>query len=120
MSTGGSESIVNPHSLRRMLAKQALESGRVPLRPADRVSDRSDGDTTCAVCLLPLSPEALGYELQFAQNGGSPATHFMHVPCFAAWESQLRANESATHSGPHDEKSTGNRHLNGHNREPAR
>ena len=114
------EFLMDPQTLRRIMAKEAIESGRLPTRPPDRKSDSPPDGASCTVCMLPISPQSHGYELVFAQAGGSPATHFLHIPCFVAWESQFRDPVSASQTGPHDEKTPGKGRLNGQNHGPAR
>lgn len=120
MSSDKYEHVVDQASLRDMLAREAVESGRLPTRPPDRKSDAPRNGTSCTICAQALSPQELGYELEFAQAGREPATHFLHIPCFVAWESQIRDPASTTEPGPHDEKSPGNGKLHGQNRGPAR
>jgi hypothetical protein len=107
MSSEDGEFLVDHEALRQMMAEDAIASGRLPSRPPDRKAVcRGDG-ASCTVCLLPVSPQARGYQLEFVEPGDRPAVHFVHIPCFEAWETQ---------SGPHDEKARGNGHLNGQDR----
>jgi hypothetical protein len=108
MVSDDAEFLVDHEALRQMMAEDAIASGRLPPRPPDSKADSSGDGASCTVCLLPLSPQALGYQLEFVEPGRRPAVHFVHVPCLAAWETQI--------SGPHDEKARGNGHLNGHDR----
>lgn len=120
MNSGDYDSIVDDQSLRGMLAKDAVENGRLPRRPPDQVSDGPREGVSCTVCALPLSPQALGYELQFVQDGRRSAAHFLHVSCFAAWETLLTAVRSPSEATPHDENARGNGHANGRDRGPGR
>ena len=120
MNSGDYDSIVDDRSLRGLLAKDAIESGRLPPRPADHVSDGPREGVTCTVCALPLSPQALGYELQFVQDDRRSVTHFLHVPCFSAWETQFRAGRPTNETGTHVENARGNGHVIGHDRGPGR
>ena len=95
------------------MAREAIESGRLPTRPPDRRSDSPPDGASCTVCMLPITPQSDGYELEFALDGRRSATHFLHIPCFVAWESQSRGPVSASQTGPHDEKTPGNGRLNG-------
>lgn len=113
MDNGDYDSIVDHQSLRGILAKQAIENGNLPPPPADRRSDAPRDGGNCAVCTQPLSPEALGYELQFMQDGRALAVHFMHVPCFVAWETQWKARSLNGQTEPHDDKKPGNGHFDG-------
>ena len=106
MSSDDGEFLVDHEALRQIMAEDAVASGRLPPRLPDRKAD-CGGGASCTVCLLPLSPQAPGYQLEFLQPGGRPAIHFVHVPCFAAWQTQ---------TGAHDDKARGNGRVNGHDR----
>jgi hypothetical protein len=87
--------------LRRILAREAIQSGRLPTGRAARIWGGPGAGSSCTVCGLPISAGELGYELEFAENGESCASHHLHVPCFAAWESESgnsgkRPNDEAT------------------------
>jgi hypothetical protein len=118
MHSGDYDSIVDDQSLRGILAKDAIESGLLPTRPANRMSDGPREGVSCTICAQPLSPQAPGYQLEFKQARQS-ATHFLHVPCFAAWESQCRASGPTNQAGSHVENARGNGHINGHGRRPG-
>ena len=98
------------------MAKDAIESGRLPPRPPDRKSDCPGDGASCTVCLLPMSPQARGYELEFVQDGRRPATHFMHIPCFAAWETQSRGSGRRANQGRMTRKREATGSVNGHDR----
>ena len=83
MDSGDYDSIVDLRSLRDVLAREVIESGRLPPRPADRLSDGPGDGATCTVCAQPLSPQALGYELVFMQD--RPRRPSISCMCLALW-----------------------------------
>ena len=120
---------IDDTGLRLMLAREAIQVGRLPVRRADRMWGGPSLGVLCAVCGLSITPEELGYELEFAQDGHTSVSHHLHVRCFAAWESECRHAESAgSHNGggrngggnPLDGADTGNGHDTDHRREPGR
>jgi hypothetical protein len=123
------DAAMDHEGLRRMLARDAIRFELLPLRRADRMWGGACHGATCTVCGLTISPEELGYELEFAQEGREWASHFLHVRCFAAWESECRKAkiiESGTSVGlkaekhPDDDTLFGNGRLNGQKPKPAR
>jgi hypothetical protein len=94
-NSNGYSHIIDDNSLRLMLAREAIDLGRLPARRADRMWDAPCNGARCAVCGLVASQEELGYVLEFAQDGDAPVSHHLHVRCFAAWESECRNAESA-------------------------
>ena len=99
-------------ALRRMMARDALEDGRLPRRPADRTWGGAGAGENCAICGLQISPQDQGIELEFTGVGRKPATHILHVPCFTAWEAECRSGESPGKASDQDEKTPGNGQLN--------
>ncbi|MGH8249304.1 MAG: hypothetical protein ACREVI_01185 [Steroidobacteraceae bacterium] len=76
--------------IRLMLAREAIQLARLPLRPPDHILGGSGDGTDCAVCGLSIGLAELGYELVFAQNGRHSVSHKLHIRCFAAWETECR------------------------------
>lgn len=120
MSNANGEYPTDHRSLRQMMAQDAIANRRLPPRPPNRKSECREGGQSCAVCLLPMAPQAVGYALEFVEPGVRPATHFLHVPCYAAWESQCSGSEPIHSSGRHDAKAQGNESINGNSRGPGR
>lgn len=98
-NSNGCSHIIDDNGLRLMLAREAIDLGRLPARRADRMRDAPNNGARCAVCGLAASQEEsredLGYVLEFAQNGHASVSHHLHVRCFEAWESECRNAESA-------------------------
>ena len=99
-------------NLRRMMARQAIQTGLIPGCEPDRTRDVQGIGANCTICVLPISPQEPGYQLEFAQNGRPRVIHYLHVPCFAAWEFECRK--------PNDEAPLGKGRLDGHARGPER
>ena len=99
-------------SLRRMMARHAIQAGLMPDSRPESMREAPGIGASCTICILPISPQEPGYQLEFAQNGRLQATHYLHVPCFAAWEFECRK--------PNDETPPGNGRLDGHARGPER
>jgi hypothetical protein len=114
-----SGAVIDDETLRQMLAQEAMQRGRLPDRPADRMWGGAGKGEVCAICSLTISPQDLGYELEFTeQTGRSPAIHFLHVACFTAWVSACRKGKISSNGRPHDEDPFGNAHLTDRKRGP--
>lgn len=118
MSDGGliPGNVIDDEALRRMMARDVMRMGRLPRRPADRMWGSTGKDTNCTICALAITPQEPGYELQFTEDGREWTIHFLHIRCFAAWESECRNGESASPTGRRDEATRGNGQVNGHKR----
>ena len=115
MSKTSSDPIDHPPTLdhaalRRMMARQAIQTGLIPSCQPESTRDVPGNSANCTICVLPISPQEPGYQLEFREDGRRQATHYLHVACFAAWESECRK--------PNDETPPGNGRLNGSNRGP--
>ena len=104
---------IDDETLRRMMVQDVIRAGRLPRRPPDRMWGGAGDGETCVVCGRAISSQELGYELEFAQDGQEWASHFLHIRCFAAWESECRNGDAAGQANQDDETIAENRHLNG-------
>ena len=81
--------------LRRM-ARDAIAAGRLPGLTPNRMWGGNGTGARCAVCGHAVTPDEVGFDLEFAGgngNGhGSRAEHVVHVACFAAWELECTAS----------------------------
>jgi hypothetical protein len=111
--------VIDDAALRRMMARDVMRAGRLPRRPADRMWGSAGKDTNCTICTLAITSQEPGYELQFTEDGRDWTIHFLHIRCFAAWESECRNGKSASRTDRHDEATRGNGHVNGHRRGTA-
>jgi hypothetical protein len=105
-------------SQRRMLASEAIQRGRIPGRPAERMWGGKGDGTTCSVCSLDITAQDIGYELEFGSDGQRATTRYLHISCFAAWEFACRNGNAGSIAGPHDEESPELPKLNGHSHGP--
>jgi hypothetical protein len=74
----------------REKARQVLSDEKLPKRRPDRTWGGPGVGATCAICELPVQPDELEFEIEFARNGqrgdaGLDKYH-VHIRCFAAWE----------------------------------
>ena len=72
----------------REQAREAMKTGRLPTRPADRTSGGPGVGALCSVCNLPVRNSVMEMHIEFARKG-EPAgvdTYHVHLRCFAAWE----------------------------------
>jgi hypothetical protein len=110
--------VTDHETLRQMLAREAMQKGRMPDRPTDRMWGGTGRGETCSICSLVVTPQDLGYELEFAGDGQDVALHFLHGPCFTAWETELRNGKFAGSGRALDEKKIENAQLDGHKHRP--
>ena len=74
--------------LLRKKARDAIRSGKLPVRKPDRTFGGPGSDLTCSVCGEPVKRDEAEFELEFNRHGVIPGLdryHF-HVRCFSAWE----------------------------------
>jgi hypothetical protein len=90
---------VNDENTLRQKARDAIRAGRLPARaPLHAWAGKGEG-ATCAVCGLPLTPDDVEFELEFAEvadsgpDPGAMVTRNLHARCFAAWEFERRIPE---------------------------
>jgi hypothetical protein len=65
--------------------REALRTGKLPLRRPDRVWGGRGGGGVCSICHAPLKPDAVEFELEFIW-ASEVSTHHLHVDCFTEWE----------------------------------
>ena len=82
--------------VRRVRARDAIRAGRLPCETPALIRGGRAQNTNCTVCLMPISPQALGFELEFGESEGSVATHVLHIPCFEAWEAECQTENDRT------------------------
>jgi hypothetical protein len=74
----------------RQLARDALQGGKLPRRPPDRIWGGYGIDLPCAVCQRSVARAEVEYEIQFGNgdDGTEPSLdrYHLHLRCFAAWE----------------------------------
>jgi len=72
----------------REKAREVLKSGKLPNRRPDRTWGGHGVNAPCSVCGLPVTPQQIEFEIQFARDGDNPGLDkfHVHIRCFAAWE----------------------------------
>jgi hypothetical protein len=88
------------------VVKEAICSGKLPDRSAERTWAGRGCGAPCAICGRPINADELEYELEFATGdnttaagthsaAGKPlADYHVHIGCFWAWESERRKRAS--------------------------
>jgi hypothetical protein len=69
---------------------EAIQRGKLPDRPPDRMSGGLGSGVCCAVCGERINVDQLEFELEFTTsgNGERPAYYHVHLACHAAWKSE--------------------------------
>jgi hypothetical protein len=72
----------------RRRACEAMQAGRLPNRPPDRMWGGPGNGGTCVVCGEVLERTGMAFDLEFGVEGALPphVNYHLHVRCFAAWE----------------------------------
>jgi hypothetical protein len=71
----------------RAKARKVLQHGNLPDRRPDRTWGGPGVGAACAVCDLPVNPDQMEFEIEFAHEGDNPwfDQFHVHIRCFAAW-----------------------------------
>jgi len=74
---------------------EAVRSGRLPDRPAERTWAGRGCGAPCEICGRSVSADELEYELEFVSevDGNQRAHYHVHDGCFWAWESERRTRD---------------------------
>ena len=70
----------------RRWAREALQSGSLPVRRPDRLWGGPGTGEVCALCREPVPREETAFELEFTRDSGATINRSLHFRCFAAWE----------------------------------
>ncbi len=83
----------------RAKAREAIRTGKLPSRRADRTWGGPGVGAPCTVCGEAVTKDQLEFEVQFARDGDNPGPDkfHVHVRCFAAWEFE-RERDGRAHS----------------------
>jgi hypothetical protein len=71
------------------LAREAIESGRVPDVRPDRLWGSSGDGSECPICFECIASQDVGFELDFplpASDEPPRASRLVHARCFKAWD----------------------------------
>jgi hypothetical protein len=73
-------------------AREAIQTGKLPGRVPSRIWRGSGYGTHCVICANLVNADEIGYQLQFAEWDGHPATveSHLHLRCFTAWDQECR------------------------------
>jgi hypothetical protein len=79
---------MNDDRARRAKVREALRSGKLPMRRPDRTLGGLGRGGVCALCGEPLTPTGMELEIEFGRKGTTLRvdTYLLHPRCFAAWE----------------------------------
>src|SRR5262249_2065128 len=83
-------------------AHEAIRSGKLPSRPADRIVERHGwSGLPCPVCGVPVKRDEVDVEIHFRRHDSTLGldSYQLHPQCFAAWEFE-RTKIGATPPGP--------------------
>lgn len=82
----------------RQKAREAIQSGKLPKRPPQRMWGGPGSGACCIVCGESVMQDELGLELEYAREAAPPRVggYHAHVRCFAAWDSQRSDLEGIT------------------------
>jgi hypothetical protein len=74
---------------------EAIRTGKVPARSAERTWAGRGCGASCAICGRPINADELEYELEFVtdDHGKQRTDYHVHGGCFWAWESEVRKPE---------------------------
>ncbi len=69
-------------------ARDAIQSGVLSARAANRTFGGPGSGATCAVCGEPVTRNQMELEVEFNRHGATPGLdrYHLHTKCFAAWE----------------------------------
>jgi hypothetical protein len=74
----------------REKAWEAIRSGKLPSRRADRTYGGPGSGKLCSLCSEPVTLDQVEMEMEFKRHGSHPGfdRYFLHIRCFVAWEFQ--------------------------------
>lgn len=82
----------------RQKAREAIQSGKLPGRPPQRMWGGPGSGACCVVCGEPVLQDEMGLELEYAADAApSPVGGYhAHVRCFAVWDTERSGREGIT------------------------
>jgi hypothetical protein len=93
------ESEMESEDVLRARAREAIDSGKLPDRRADRTWGGPGAGEMCPVCGRLVTHDDLEMQTEFERPEGGLDKYHIHVRCFAAWEFERRRREG---TGPGD------------------
>jgi len=94
-------------------AREAIRSGKLPSRPADRIIERHGwSGLSCPVCREPVRRDEVDVEIHFRRYDSTLGldSYQLHPRCFTAWEFE-RTKIGATPPGPPLDTGEGDVHM---------
>lgn len=85
------------------LAREAIESDRVPRVRPERLWGSSGDGSDCPICCQPIAPQDVGFELDFPRSSSLElrrASCLVHARCFKAWDA-VRQESARVAPTPH-------------------
>ena len=79
-------------------AREAMRTGRLPKRAADRALGGRGSGGTCPICGERVRRTQLGFQIEYNRHGPTPGLnrYELHAKCLRAWEQErLKLDESA-------------------------
>jgi hypothetical protein len=96
---------MNDENTLRKLARGAIQAGKLPGRPPQRVWGGPGVGARCTICGKPAGPEEVEFELEFTrQDDGGLGNHHVHVQCFAAWEFERQHFDAPEGTAPFSDR----------------
>jgi hypothetical protein len=74
----------------RWKARAAIRAGLLPGQHQVSTWGGPGSGASCAVCGNTVPRDGLGFELEFAEPDGRLELRYVHIPCYAAWDSERR------------------------------
>jgi hypothetical protein len=83
-------------------AREAIRSGKLPVKKPDRTFGGPSSGAVCAVCGDAIPRQQSELEIEFNRHGVMPglARYHFHPRCFAAWEFERTKVEGTGQSRP--------------------
>jgi hypothetical protein len=87
---------MNDENTLRKAAREAIQAGKLPSCPPQRVWGGPGVGARCTICGKSAGPDEVEFELEFTrQDDSGPGNYHVHVQCFAAWEFERQHFEAS-------------------------
>jgi len=77
--------------------RELIQAGKLPRRAPERTWGGSGVGADCAICDVPVKPDELELEIEYARDGNDDTVdnYHVHVRCFVVWEHERHHLEQA-------------------------